>query len=437
MKIVRPLARYLVLLLALLLAGSVLLLAAGLLPQSRIETNLLESMYQLEAEDQYPHILDEQSWACMIDMYSENYIMNLSYYMNTKENPASIFTNPQKCGIAGTLHEAIEQHQEADANYARYWGGFRAAGRLLLTFFTYMQVRRLLGVVFFLLAGGTALYLYARTRSAAPALSFLIALSLLNLSVVTSTLQFSCCFLIAMAGVLLLPGREREYLTYPMYFFILGAATQYFDFYTTPILTFGFPMLALLCIRQHNDIRFTGKRMFRLTGRCFAGWLSAYILMWVGKLSLTTIFTDLDALSDGFGAAENRIFESTGGVDGSLFYRIGIAFWRVFLRVFDRPVFLAAAVLGAFAVWLFLFLRRKKTKRDIRASLAYLFVAVLPLVWFAVAAGPSIKHSWFQYRGIGVFLFGVLLFITQSTRKYDPFAVACPDKSGPETKSTD
>ena len=139
--------------------------------------------------------------------------------------------------------------------------------------------------------------------------------------------------------------------------------------------------------------------------------------MWIGKLSLTTIFTELNALDDGFGAAVDRIFNSTGNVGGSILYRTGLVIWRVFIRVFDKPVYILAAAIGTFAVWLFLFILRKKTKKDLESSAVYLAVACLPLVWFIAVSGPTIQASWFQYRGIGVFLFGVLLFVIQSTKK--------------------
>ncbi len=433
MKTIRVLARYLFVLLTLLFAASILLFAAGLLPQNRIEANLVDSLYQIEEEGRYPHILDENSWSHMIDMYSESYILNLSYYMDTAQSPSSIFSNPNRENATGTaFSEIVVQHLGSDASYERYWAGFRTTGRLLLTFFTYPEIRRIVSVGFLMLAGATGLYLFSRTKSAAAGLSFLLMLGLLNPSVVSSTLQFSCCFFIAMIGTLLLPRQERRFLTYPMYFFILGALTQYFDFYTTPILTYGIPMLALLFILQRENNGLTGKNLFRLSGVCFGSWLSAYILMWIGKLSLTTLFTGFNAFGDGFGSAVNRLFYSTGDVDAPLPYRMVLAIWRSFMRVFDKPIFLALALLALAAVWLFLFLRRKKTVADLLSSSVYLFIAAIPLVWFIAVSGPSLRHSWFQYRGIGVFLFGILLFVIQSTQKQQAAAAQTPVTAPPQ-----
>lgn len=419
MKFIRLLSRYLILFLALISIGSFLLLAAGLLPQKRVETNVLNSFNQLEAElvNSQPGILDYENWACRLDVYTDLLMIDQSYFMNTRKDPASIYKNSQHIGTVYTLHTAVEQHQEPNETYARYWGGFRVTVRMLLTFFNYTQIRRIISIAFLLLAGGVAMYLNTRTKSIASSLAFLLTLGLLYPSIITALLQYSCCFLIAMAGILLLPKREYKYLTYAMYFFILGAMTQFFDFYTTPILTFGFPMLALLLMSQQEHPQRSTKQMFRLSGRGFAGWLAGYILMWIGKLSLTTIFTELNALDDGFGAAVDRIFNSTGNVGGSILYRTGLVIWRVFIRVFDKPVYILVAAIGTFAVWLFLFILRKKTKKDLESSAVYLAVACLPLVWFIAVSGPTIQASWFQYRGIGVFLFGVLLFVIQSTKK--------------------
>ena len=422
MKIIRLLSRYFILLLSLILIGSFLLLTAGLLPQKQVRANVLDSFPQIEEElvASKPGILDYENWACRLDVYTDLLMIDQSYYMNTRKDPASVFTNAQFIGTVYTLHTAVEQQQDSNETYARYWGGFRVTVRLLLTFFTYTQIRRLISIAFLLLAGGVAMYLYTRTKSMAGSFAFLLTLGLLYPSIITALLQYSCCFFIAMAGILLLPKREHQYLTYSMYFFILGAVTQFFDFYTTPILTFGFPMLALLFMSQQEHPQLSAKQMFRISGRGFAGWFAGYILMWIGKLSLTTIFTDLNALGDGFGAALDRIFNSTGNVDGSNIYRIGLVIWRVFIRVFDKPIYIVVAVIGTFAVWLILFIMRKKTIKDLKSSVVYLAVACLPLVWFVAVSGPSIQASWFQYRGIGVFLFGVLLFVIQSTKKHAP-----------------
>lgn len=419
MKVLHIIMKYGIALLILIAFASTLLIAARALPQDAIEQNLLESMYQLEEEQRYPHILDQNNWSYMLDMYSESYILNLGYYMNTREDLSSIYSNPHRNSAVGEkLHAVVEQHIEANETYARYWGGFRVTARFLLSFFSYTQIRRILSILFMLLAGGTSLYLLSRTKRVAFALSFLVALSLLNPTVIASTLQFSCCFIIAMAGILLLPKAENKFITYPMYFFILGTATQFFDFYTTPILTFGLPMLALLCIKQSETPQIKTKQLYQLAGSSFLSWLSAYILMWIGKLTLTTVFTEIDAFSDGFGSAINRLFHSNGDVsEGSILYHMGLAVWRSFMRVFDTPKFMLLAILLAFGLWLFLFIKRKKTVRSLLSSSIYLCVAALPLIWFIVVSGPSIRHSWFQYRGIGVFLFGILIFIFQSTKK--------------------
>ena len=420
MRIIRILSRYLILLFVLISIGSFLLLTTGLLPQERVKTNALYSLNQIAAElaSSEPGILDYDNWACRLDVYTDLLIVTQSYYMNTLKNPASVFTNSQHVGDVNTLRAAMEQQQDSNDTYARYWGGFRVTVRLLLTFFNYTQIRRIISIVFILLAGGIAMYLHTRTKSIASSFAFLLTLGLLHPSIITATLQYSCCFLIAMAGTLLLPKREYKYLTYSMYFFILGAMTQFFDFYTTPILTFGFPMLALLFINQQEHPQLSAKQMLRLSGRGFTGWLAGYILMWIGKLSLTTIFTEINALGDGFNAAFNRIFISTGNVGGSLFYRMGLVLWRVFIRVFDKPVYILVAAIGTSAVWLLLFIMRKKTKKDLESSAVYLAVACLPLVWFVFVSGPTIQASWYQYRGIGVFLFGVLLFVIQSTKTH-------------------
>lgn len=421
MNVLRTILRYAALLLALLFLGVSLLYLAGLTPQERVAGNLLDSAYQLNTENAYPHVLDSQSWSQMVDMASESYILNLSYYMNTQEDPSSILVNPNICGAIGEeLQNAVEEQAPANESYARYWGGFRVPARLLLTFFTYTDIRRILALAVFLLSGGTALFLYKKTNTLAAPLSLLFVIAVLKPFVISSAMQFSCCFILAMLGILLLPRKERRFLTYPVYFFIIGAATQYFDFYTTPALTFGLPMLSLLAIRQSAGGS-SVKKELKLIGMCFAAWFAAYLLMWLGKLALTTLFTDLNEFSNGFSAIAYRLLDTTDvDVTGSLPYRICVLLWRVFIRVFERPAFIAAFFGTTLLLWLYFLLRSGSRKERFLSGLPYLLVACLPILWFIAASEPSLKHSWFQYRNVGVFLFGLLLFVFQTRKKSVP-----------------
>ena len=80
-----------------------------------------------------------------------------------------------------------------------------------------------------------------------------------------------------------------------------------------------------------------------------------------------------------------------------------------FINILDlAPLIVEAGLLAGFAICM---IRRGGWKRSFLRSWPYLAVAAAPLVWLAIAARPAYHHFYFQYRILGILLFGGLLFM--------------------------
>ena len=412
MRFLRSIGKYVALLLAVSLCVLALEYLAGLVPQQRVRENLLASMDQLKSEGLAPGVLYDGHPRSKLDNLSENYILTYSYYMDTRSDPASILTNPgrQIQDPYGELflqtEELLEQELDPDTNYVRYWLGFRLYVRPLMAVMNYMDARQCIQWGFFLLLGAVTILLYRQTKSPLLALAFPAAISQLNPLVAASCFQYSVCLYIAMLGMLCTPLVRGRRFTLPMLFTVIGLLTQVFDFYTAPVLTFGLPMIALLLNR--DIVQRPSAARWKLLLACLGGWLLGYIGGWLVKMLLTTLFTPYNGLSDGL----TRLaywFRPEGESDPLLPLK---AVFYCFINIVDLvPLVVEAVLLLTYCVCL---LRRRPGRGAIAGSLIYLAVAALPVLWFLVAARPSYEQFYFQYRSLGVFLLGGLVFLIKS-----------------------
>jgi len=388
-------------LLSVILAVGLLLLGACL-PQAPIDSHLLRSAEGMLKDGDYP-VMADKSFASILDYVTDTLILAESK-ATTIENWQTIFTNPQyqyPAEEGSAVHDlyqyAIDENPEPSRYYVQYWMGFRPVMRLLLCFFDYYQILRYTAVAFFVLLAAVMCSIANRagTRTA-----FLFALSMIFVRphVVAVSLQFSCCFFIAFLAMLAVPRIHRHAKWESLFFLELGILTQYFDFYTTPILTFALPMTYLYILKNRDQQAVTLKDL----GINALSWCAGYGLMWLAKLILTTVFTPVNALAQGFASFSGRIgIEKVSGMESM--YNPIAALRGVFVSLYSDPagkLVLFAAVAITFLVLLVRFLRDRHQLRELLNHWQLLFIAALPVIWFMAAAQPTANHHWFQYRGI-------------------------------------
>lgn len=387
--------------LSLVLAVALLLLGACL-PQSPIDGNIRRSAEGMLNDGDYP-VMADKSFASILDYVTDTLILAESK-ATTIENWQTIFTNPQyqypaeeDSAVQDLYQYAIDENPEPSRYYVQYWMGFRPVMRLLLCFFDYYQILRYTAVAFFVLwmAALCSVASRAGTKTA-----FLFGLSIIFVRphVVAVSLQFSCCFFLAFLAMLAVPRIHRRPERESLFFLELGILTQYFDFYTTPILTFALPMTYLFLLKQ-QDKNQSGWASVLIR---FLTWLAGYVLMWLAKLVLTTVFTPVNALAQGFASFSGRIgIEKVSGMES--YYNPIAALRSVFVSLYSDSagkLVLFAAVAVTFILLLIRFLRDKHQPRELLNHWPLLIIAALPVVWFMVAAQPTANHHWFQYRGI-------------------------------------
>lgn len=399
--------------------GLGLLIMSAFLPQFIIQEHIAESVDMVYQDFENSYLFD-QSQGSRLDVFTDTMILRMSlstndsYLGSVLTNPVYTYAGlPEWEGSAETLAN-LTYGQPADGvwYYSRYWMGFRVVLRLALLFFTYAQIKRYLSFLFLSLFAAVICGVSKRVNSG---IAFLFALSIILIrpQVMAASMQLTCCFLIAFAAMLLIPWIHRHPKWEGLFFMELGMLTMYFDFYTVPLVTLGFPLMYLCILKQEESVTVSWKNLFR----DMTVWFLGYGLMWIAKLSLTSLLTAEDALGYGFASLFSRIGIAK---DAELaeFYSLEVALEGIRKAVFSDEIGAVVYLLGTgiiLTVVLLKVLRGGVSLSAFRDAVPYLFFAAIPLGWFVITKQPIAIHYFFQYRtialthwGAGVFLYSLL-----------------------------
>ena len=397
------------------------LLIAAFAPQDKISENLLDSVDGLYLEGQYP-VIGDRKINSLLDNATDTTMlrstagMNRHYLGAVLTNPLYSYNNvevekaedyPVKC----LELYSIGMKPDGEFLYVRYWMGFRAVLRWLLVFFDYFQIRRYAGALFFALFA-LAICSVAGRVDTKTAFAFAVSVILVRPHVIACSLQFLPCFLIAFLAMLIAPHLVERPAWDAVFFLEIGVVTMFFDFYTTPLISVGFPLVYLAILRARQGRRITLGWMVR----CVLIWLCGYALMWLAKLTMTSLFTSVDGLSDGLTAFSRRVgIKKSEGYEE--YYSLSLAFKNLRSAIFSdtegKVVYLLGAGLTALSVCVCA-IRRKLKLSAFAANRCLLFAAVLPFIWFCCTAQPIAIHYWYQYRSIALTHWAVGAYVTMT-----------------------
>ena len=385
-------------------ADFALLLAAYALPVAPMVSNMEPSAYTIDQEGIYPQVstlngtgqLDNFTDALMLMVAACDYEGPLVQRALLCMRADSGAGNPYF-----SLYPIYGGKQEAPAvqyvDYARYWHGYLTWLKPLLSIFRYDQIRiiyravqllLIMGVIFLMLRRGLCWYL----------LPFLLSVLLLSPSLIVQSLHFSSVCMVALAAMLLLLALTdwlKKGFRLPLFFACVGCAASYVDLLTAPLITLGFPLTLLLCLRWRDGVRVHAREFLTL---CLC-WAAGYGGMWAAKWVLTALLMDPSIFLNAIDAIINR--SSMLDESGAAFNYVDMLA-RNLRYIKDSPLLYAVFVLDA--LYLALAFVRRPSGSAVRGAVLFLAAALLPFVWYLFAGNHSYIHSFFTYRALGVTL---------------------------------
>lgn len=392
---------------ATVLISFALLILVAFLPQELVHSRITRSAEKMLEEGLYP-VVSDMSDGSSLDNFSDAIMLMEASTLN-RSGLRSSLTNPMYHEAGDNPVENLYAYTHSEdpgpvLNYYRYWMGFRVPIRFAMMFMHYYQFRRYLAFAFFSLFMLLTCIISKRTNMKI-AMTFALSIILVKPNIICDSIQYSTCFFIAFLAMLLVPWIHNNPKYEKLFFLEIGMLTMYFDFYTTPILTFGFPMIYLYILRAMDGQETSWKWVM---GNGLT-WLVSYGLMWIAKLVLVSLLTPLNGFENSIGL----FFHHT-----NLSHLSEVNFFEMMLTSMQKawkPLFpsgiderIGFFIIAALMVYLISQgVHRKIIVSDCRRYSSMLLIALLPMIWFATANRAMQNHYCFQYRSIAMVLWAV------------------------------
>ncbi len=390
--------------------GMLLLWAVSFIPNTAIFDHALASAYQLNDEG-WPRNFQEVAGHIEFDRATTvDSVSVMTAYTLEREHPENLWlkkvnANPEILGWYRRLVDTVERGETITVSYSRYCMGFRLPIRLLLLVTAFYGIRFLAAaVLYFLLA--VAMATTGRRGSAITAAALAASFGLIEPWAIIGSLGYSTCIILLLLLIIWLNCAKLELSdgkTFQL-FCLFGALTQFFDFYTFPVLVFTLPILVLLQ-------RYRGQHSLRYVTRLSAGWLLSWVVTWFVNMAAVSLFTDDHGIRDALNSAAYRLGIS-GYKDSATSYSISEAFHSVweYLRLPSAKILVPAFLALLIGLYMYSYLRWGKNGK----LAVYLVVGCLGLVWIAATAQPVIIHVSMQYRSVCTLYFALMLYVLEA-----------------------
>lgn len=394
--------------------GFALLLAAFALPTEPMRENALASQDVFAREGSYP-MVRTLGVDAKLDNFTDSMMLVQAGYQAPETTLLQRTLNVYRPfphgnrGAADVYAESLAAPAPApQSNYGRYWHGYLAVLKPLLSLFTYEQLR-VVNAVWVALLGLIVAALMWRRGLRRYILPFVVTVLLFDPVATAMNMFYTQVYAVTMlACIAILSGwnwlraRTGRLL---LLFTLTGCLTSYLDLLTCPLVSFGVPCVLCLCLAAPD-----WKDGLKLVLTALICWGIGYGGMWAGKWVLAALLG-----GENIGLLETlRLRSSAAGAPDPL-GAVALIVKRLLVQL--RVPMLGAALLLALVLAV-LFLRRSPLEK--LKSLEWLpwaAVCLLPFVWIAFTQNHSYIHRWFVYRLLTVCVFGGLCLLARLTEK--------------------
>lgn len=320
----------------------------------------------------------------------------------------------QTAELYGLMHgENITESFE----YARYWHGYLTVLRPLLVVFSYQAIRVILSIVTTILLATLSWKLYKKI-GLTTAIIFLLGFMSVNIFIVTKSMNEIIVFLIAIIfGIYLLSKKEYS-KNIGVIFFVIGSVTNFFDLLTAPLITLAIPTIIYILIQQKNKENLKGN-MIALIKICIL-WAIGYGATWLVKWIIVQVLYNRPIITI---AIEQALFRTNGGKVQNINYKNTV---KKNIEGFSRTVikFFTGLIVIYILVKLFIIVKKNKKitlLKNIKQSIPYIFIGILPFAWYFILKQHSTIHSFFTYRILCITIISILTIVNKLLQTQDDF----------------
>lgn len=284
--------------------------------------------------------------------------------------------------------------------YGRYWHGYLILYRPLLLFFNISTIRTILLNAFFILLVIFLNLLYKRFNKS---IAFIFGASLVCSGYLTASysLESAPVFLTMIISSIILVKRLDKIKDFSLYVFAVGCITNYFDYFTVPLVPFGVisSIYLLKLMEEKKDWKYYLVFLIKNSFIWLIGYAGTWIFKWIlyditivdvnsmVNIGFTQIFYRIERTND-FSLYDNYISCIIDMISKSLLYTL-----------------ISFGILLSFNKFKIKFMKSKKN------IISFLVLSLYPIVWYLFTANHILIHYIFVYRHTLIFMLGILLFI--------------------------
>ena len=228
--------------------------------------------------------------------------------------------------------------------------------------------------------------------------------------VISCSLQFSTCYyLMSIFSIVILLTDGKNRLKIEHLFLVFGIATSFFDFLTYPLITFGVPAVFYLILNEEENNTKTVK-IFKL----LTVWFIGYVLMWSCKWVIASLLTSENVIAEGLDSVVFRISNVTSDSSAEK-----ITIIKVIQENLTKFLYTPFSLL-LFIEIVFYYLKSKKSNiTDNNMFIPFIFLALLPLLWYGIIKNHSMIHAYFTNKALMVSSFALTSMLVSSIENKD------------------
>lgn len=396
------------------LLGTILNIAAFLLPQERIHRRLVDSIESFTIEGVFPELIHKYK-TTRLDNNSDAWMLLMCDYNGDETAWEKAMGNyfyfyPVEAGLIGSANfPAIGSLEPSGTgSYSRDWHGWLFFVRFLLLFFDYSGIRAINMFLQFILMVSCFVCLERKGLSKY-ILALIIAFLIIMPTATASCLFYSSMFyivLISFLCMLIFHDKIQQKLGYMFFFMIIGMVTSYVDLLSYPIFTLGMP-LTLFLILNRKDSQMMPEKLVKCVITYSIFWGIGYAGMWISKWVVGSLILRQNLFAAAISQVLLRI-SHTSGLGAINDEKIGYfsTMKENVIALYKKPYILLLMT------GMIVYCRRISLsiiKKDgFVKFLPYFLVAIMPFVWWYVAMDHSYIHNHFTYRSLAVTIFATL-----------------------------
>lgn len=315
--------------------------------------------------------------------------------------------------LYGLMHgEKIEESFE----YARYWHGYLVLLRPLLAIFNYSAIRVLFLVITLTLIAILSILLYKKI-DLQTAIIYIVGFISISIWIVTRSINESLIFIFTLICMVYLLFRKKRIKDSFLLFFVIGSITNFIDLLTAPIVSLGLVGTIYFLILQKENNQISIKQLIKEIIKICLAWALGYGLTWAMKWIIVQLLYNRNLIIQAIEQAKYRMLIPKQ-------YK-----FTIFDVLMKNALYLSfntiISILGfIFGYILYELIKNKNKeinfKNNLRKSIPFIFLGLLPIAWYIVLKQHSLIHSFFTYRImivtiINIFIIIKTLFITEKT----------------------